>query len=198
MISVQEIPAAKLQPEPGELAARLQTKRDVTVAGVQEAQAAPEEAICCRFCWIKAPILRPAENTLDFGFGAFFSKDLTKNLDGCAEAFLFAVTLGLGVDRLLLRLAQVSQARHFITDALASALAEAACDQAEARIKGALSCKPRFSPGYGDLPLEMQKPLLNRLEARQRLGITLTQNLLMVPTKSITAIMGIYHENRHS
>ena len=39
---------------------------------------------------------------------------------------------------------------------------------------------------------------LNRLEARQRLGITLTQNLLMVPTKSITAIMGIYHENRHS
>lgn len=185
---IAEISASALQPNPRELAARLQAKG--TVSGTEECLAELQKVLSCRYCARRVPILRPAENTLDLGFGPFESKNLTKNLEGCREAFLFAVTLGIGVDRLLMRYSALSQSKHFIADALASSLAEAAGDLAEAQIKGALRCAPRFSPGYGDLPLALQGPLLNLLQG-QKIGITLTKNLLMVPTKSITAIMGI-------
>lgn len=190
MIRTGEIPAAELQPDLGELAARLQTKRELAAEGTESCLRELQKVLQCRYACARVPILRPAENMLDLGFGPFESRNLYKNLEGCGEVFLFAVTLGVGVDRLLMRLSAVSGARHFITDALASALAEAACDRLDAELKGELTCAPRFSPGYGDLPLELQKPLLNLLQA-QRIGIHLTENLLMVPTKSITAIMGI-------
>jgi cobalamin-dependent methionine synthase I len=78
-----------------------------------------------------------------------------------------------------------------VTDAIASALAESACDEAERLIFEDNSHTPRFSPGYGDLPLEIQKPLLSFLDAEKTVGITLSSSLLMTPTKSITAIAGI-------
>ncbi|MBR3258643.1 MAG: vitamin B12 dependent methionine synthase, partial [Eggerthellaceae bacterium] len=46
-------------------------------------------------------------------------------------------------------------------------------------------------PGYGDLPLEVQPDLLGLLDASRRLGITLSDSLLMSPTKSVTAIVGL-------
>jgi hypothetical protein len=185
---ITEISAHELHPDSHELAARLQAKG--AVAGTEECLQELRSVINCRYDFLRVPILRQGSSTLDLGFGPFESQNLTKSLEGCEEAFLFAVTLGIGVDRLLMRYSALSPTKHFITDALGSALAEAACDLAEARIKGTLCCTRRFSPGYGDLPLPLQKPLLSLLQG-QKLGITLTKNLLMVPTKSITAIMGI-------
>ena len=49
----------------------------------------------------------------------------------------------------------------------------------------------RYSPGYGDLPLSVQPALLDALDAGRRLGVTLTESLLMVPMKSVTAVVGI-------
>lgn len=181
-----EIPVSALCPDPREQAARLQSL--LPVEGSQKQLEELMQAVTCRYTALRVPIHR--QSGLELGFGAIHSRHLQKNLVGCEEAFLFAVTLGLGVDRYLNRCAALSGAKHFIADALASALAEAAAEEAEKRIKGSLCCNPRFSPGYGDLPLELQKPLLTLLEA-QKIGITLNQNLLMVPTKSITAIMGI-------
>ncbi len=178
-----------LHPAQGELRARLQIPKGAEIPHLQEELSALKRAVNCQWCAQRVPILWQGES-IDLGFGPIQSKNLSKNLSGCGEAFLFAVTLGLGVDRLLMRLSAQSGARHFIADGLASALAEAACDTAEAQIKGELTCKPRFSPGYGDLPLSVQQPLLQFLRADQ-IGITLTKNTLMVPTKSITAIMGI-------
>ena len=183
------IEAGALHPVRSELNARLQIQKGAEVPHLEEQLTALREAANCRWCAQRVPILWQGES-IDLGFGPIQSKKLAKNLSGCQEAFLFAVTLGLEVDRLLMRLSAQSGARHFITDALASALAEAACDTAEGQIKGELTCKPRFSPGYGDLPLSVQQPLLQFLRADQ-IGITLTKNTLMVPQKSITAIMGI-------
>ena len=122
------------------------------------------------------------------------SATLIKNLQGCREVFVFAVTLGLGVDRLLTQLSLVSPSKHFITDALASAMAEAAADKAEEIIKGTLACRPRFSPGFGDLSIELQPRILNLLNAQRLLGITTNNSLLMSPGKSVTAIMGIKND----
>lgn len=51
--------------------------------------------------------------------------------------------------------------------------------------------RPRFSPGYGDFPLDCQQRLLDSLEAGKRIGIKLTDSLLMMPSKSVTAVMGV-------
>jgi hypothetical protein len=140
----------------------------------------------CRFCDVKR-----TQNGIDLGFGEINSKNLMKNLGDCERAAVFAVTLGSEVDRLLIKLGKLMPSEQFVTDAIASALAESACDEAEKLIFEDNSHTPRFSPGYGDLPLEIQKPLLSFLDAEKTVGITLSSSLLMTPTKSITAIAGI-------
>ncbi len=187
---IRSIDAQLLCPDPLELKARLQSR--IPVEGTEKYQDGLRKTIRCRYAVRRVPILRDGTR-LDLGFGFFESQSLSKRLADCKEAFVFAVTLGLEVDRLLMRLSATDLTGHFITDAYASALADAACDFAEKEIRGGLPCIPRYSPGYGDFSLDLQKPLLDFLQATQ-LGITLTKNRLMVPTKSITAVMGIQDE----
>jgi hypothetical protein len=175
---------------PREAALRLGCPAD-TVAIAEDCLSELKKAVLCRYAYCRLPIAHPREGVTDLGFGELASRDLEKNLVNCQEAFLLAVTLGAGVDRLLLRLSRLSPARHFVTDALASALAEAACDRAEAIATQGIPCRPRYSPGYGDLPLAVQEPLLTTLDAPRRCGITIGDALIMSPSKSITAIIGI-------
>ena len=104
---------------------------------------------------------------------------------------MFAVTLGSAVDRLLLKYSRISPASAFIADALSSAYAEAAADRAQEILDTMAKTKVRFSPGYGDLPLEIQPDILEMINAGKLLSITLTDSLLMKPQKTITAIAGI-------
>jgi len=82
-----------------------------------------------------------------------------------------------------------------IADACASALVEGYADLCQKEIEGNL--KPnqtltfRFAPGYGDLPLSTNKMILEELKAEKRIGIHLTETMLMTPRKSIVAILGI-------
>lgn len=119
------------------------------------------------------------------------SAGLCKNLGCTDEAFLIAVTLGSEVDAYLYRLGIISGAERFAADASASALAEALMELADRELSVGKSCRPRFSPGYGDFSLEYQKALLGRVNAEVLLGIRLTDTSFMIPSKSITAIMGI-------
>ncbi|MBQ4064466.1 MAG: Vitamin B12 dependent methionine synthase activation subunit [Clostridia bacterium] len=176
--------------DPREAALRLGCPAD-TVAIADECLAELKEALLCRYAYCRLPVTHPQDGITDLGFGTLPSSDLIKNLQDCHEAFLLAVTLGTGVDRLLLRLSRLSPARHFVTDALASALAEAACDLAEEVITGGIPCRPRYSPGYGDLSLAVQPAILQTLNAEKLLGITMSDTLLMSPTKTITCIIGI-------
>ena len=57
--------------------------------------------------------------------------------------------------------------------------------------KNGSTLTPRFSPGYGDLSLDLQTDLIRITEAQKHIGITLSENLIMIPTKSVTAIIGI-------
>lgn len=175
---------------PREAALRLGCPPD-TVAIAEDCLTELKKAILCRYAYCRLPITHPREGVTDLGFGELASRDLEKNLVNCREAFLLAVTLGAGVDRLLLRLSRLSPARHFVTDALASALAEAACDRAETVATQGIPCRPRYSPGYGDLSLSVQGSLLTTLDASRRCGITIGDTLIMSPSKSITAIIGI-------
>lgn len=190
-IIFRSLPADELILNDIETAARLKTRKGYTDEVIEACRKRLIETADCRFCAVKAGIRYPDENLIDMGFGEFISKDLYTNLSGAKEAYIFAVTVGISVDRLLSRLYYTSPAEHFITDALASALAEAATDRTEEILKEGINCRRRFSPGYGDLPLELQPQVLQAVNAGRLLGITLSKALLMTPKKSITAIMGI-------
>lgn len=187
----------RLPTNQAEISRRLQMPRLYTAEQIRRCSDRLDEVMLFRYAYTRTPVDFPDEGVCRFDFATVRSRDLYRNLHGCREAFVFAVTLGMGVDRLLYRLRLTSQAEEFITDALASAAAETLCERAnealrsEAAFLGEAALRPRFSPGYGDVELSVQKPLLQRLQAEKTLGIALNRAYLMTPTKSVTAIAGI-------
>ncbi len=125
------------------------------------------------------------------------SQALARNLRGCDQAVLMGVTLGVETDRLIYRLETSAVGEAVITDACAAAVVEAVCDevcsdiQLEAKARGHLS-RPRFSPGFADFTLDYQKKLLDVLQLPRRIGVTLTDGGMMTPSKSVTAVVGLY------
>ncbi len=174
-----------------ELAARLKTKKGYTDNTITKCEQELRKVVQCRYSAARVKASYPREGFVDLGFGEFRSFDLYHNLSGAKEAFIFAVTIGMGVDRHLMKLYSLSAAEHFISDGIASALVEAACDRVNGILADGLDCCKRFSPGYGDFPLEFQPKVLETVNAGRLLGITLSNSLLMTPKKSITAVMGI-------
>ena len=124
-------------------------------------------------------------------------RDIAQHLHDASEVVLVAATLGVEVDRELRRLSLTDPLGQVVFDAAATACIERLVDEVEAGIRTdaaerGLYCSWRFSPGYGDLPLSVQPSLLAALNATRRLGITLTPSNLMVPTKSVTAVVGLH------
>ncbi len=135
---------------------------------------------------------------LDLGFTKIKSKSLAKNLGGCDKAFLFAATMGTNLDRLINRKLITSPAEALILDSIGSAAIEGVCNSVCNTLKDiAMSeLKPRFSPGYGDLDIAFQKTLALVLDTHRKIGLTLTDGMMMTPTKSVTAIVGIQNQEK--
>lgn len=124
------------------------------------------------------------------------STSLAAHLANCTEAALFAATLGAAVDREMSRLTSKSLYEATVFDACANAFIEAVCDKRcdefANSLKGDnLHTTPRFSPGYGDLPIDSQRLFFALLRPERRLGITLSNALTLIPVKSVTAFIGI-------
>lgn len=116
------------------------------------------------------------------------SEDLCKNLTGCREAVVFAATLGPEVDRLIKKYAIKDMSKAVVMQACAAAKLEAYCDSIQSKLG---YFRMRFSPGYGDFSLEYQKEILALLDSSKRIGLSMTEASMLVPTKSVTAIIGI-------
>lgn len=144
--------------------------------------------------------IREAENKLAYKvcYGefpvSFFdlvdSKDLKKHLESCDKVILFAATVGIGIDRLIARYASISPTKSLLFQAIGAERIEALCDEFNSEF-----CGSRFSPGYGDLPLEFQKEIFKVLDCPKRIGLTLNESMLMSPSKSVTAIIGAKNED---
>ncbi len=130
--------------------------------------------------------------------GAFLtrSRDLFRNLDGCTEAVLFACTLGSEADRLIRRSLIRSVADAAVYQAACTSLVEELADGVnekiaqDAKARG-MKARPRYSPGYGDCALDVQKDFFRLLELPKKLGLSLNAALLMVPEKTVTAFVGL-------
>lgn len=129
--------------------------------------------------------------TLDCGV-RLNSRGLAAHLKGCDEVLLLAATLGSRVDVAIRRIALQSVAEGAAAQAVAASLIESYCDQIQSKVDtGALSQRPRFSPGYGDWKLEEQRLLFSVLDCSKAIGLTLTDGLMMAPSKSVTAVIGL-------
>lgn len=129
------------------------------------------------------------------------SVSIKRHLAECDKAVLMAVTLGVGVDELIRRTQITDMATAVIIDAGASVLVEQAADELSKEISRKISetaedtvnvhMTPRFSPGYGDWPITEQSRIVRILDASKQIGLNVTKDSLMVPRKSITAVIGI-------
>ena len=125
-------------------------------------------------------------------------KDIASLLKECSRCILLTVTIGGTVDRILRR-AQISDmADAVLLDFCASNAAEDLCgrihsDLEEEYEKKGLYLTDRFSPGYGDLPIGLQSEICRVLQTDKRLGLTVNSGNMLIPSKSITAVIGISH-----
>ena len=126
-------------------------------------------------------------------------EDIRCHLAGCTRLILLAATLGISADRLIMKAEIGNLPDALIMDACGSTLIEKYCRELESGLRS--SCKRkgrfltgRFSPGYGDLPLEVQPEMLEVLDARRRIGLTVVESGIMLPRKSMTAVLGISEE----
>ncbi len=154
-----------------------------------------EKRIRPKHTWRAVPIRQEAEGILLVGTALLLTGRMAKRmLSECHTAVLMACTLGAEYDAMARSTEARDMARAVMLDACAGAWVEQGCDEAEAEIAARFPgsfLTDRFSPGYGDLPLDAQRTLLAALDAERRLGITLTDSLLMIPAKSVTAILGV-------
>lgn len=148
-----------------------------------------------RYVWRVFPLSLQEEKLALEGSGLSLTGTLAKRmLADCSQAVLLVCTLGAGFESLLRAEQARSMARAAMLDACGSAWVEAGCDAAEAEISArfpGLHRTDRFSPGYGDLPLAVQRDVCTLLDASRRLGVQVTDRFLMNPSKSVTAVIGL-------
>ena len=130
-------------------------------------------------------------------------QDVPALLKDCGRVILMAATLGIETERLL----RQSQVRNMgvavILDAAASAAIENVCDNLCARLAAQFAPQhltDRFSPGYGDFPFAQQREFFAVLDITRQIGVSLSESGLMIPQKSVTALIGVAdrpQEHRH-
>ena len=123
-------------------------------------------------------------------------KDIVGLLASGARCALMAATLGSEIDSMMASLSRTSMAEAVVFDACATAAVEGVCDRVEeeiadyAREQGRY-ITARFSPGYGDLPIEVQPACARLLDSHRQIGVSITESCMLVPSKSVTALIGV-------
>lgn len=136
------------------------------------------------------------DSELQIGNLVIKSDKLYKNLSGCHQVVLLAITLGIDVDRRMRQLEIQDISKAIVFQACATVYLEEQCDALQEEIAKQMAedgnyLRPRFSPGYGDFSVLQQKEILDMLQATKYTGISLTEGYMLTPTKSVTAVIGL-------
>lgn len=151
-----------------------------------------------KVCYKESTII-PNKEFLDFDFIKISSKDLFKNMKECHQCIIFASTIGIEIDRLINKYSKLQPSKALILQAIGAERIECLCNKFNQDIKNIylqknMLTRPRFSPGYGDLSINVQKDIFDYLNCSKHIGIMLNNSLSMSPTKSVTAFIGLYNE----
>lgn len=148
------------------------------------------EKVTPSFCW-KTADKSECEHII-------IGSDIKNHLKDSEKIILFAATLGAAADRII-RSAEISDMAYaVIADSYASALIEDYCDRCEHEMRERTGGNYtfRYSPGYGDYPISVQKEFIRYLSADKLIGLTATENHILIPRKSVTAVIGITEKPR--
>ena len=125
------------------------------------------------------------------------SRQVAGLLNASAYAVCFAATVGMELEEAVSdRMRSGDMLMATMLDAIGSETADAAADELHWKIltrradAAGCSVTARFSPGYGDWPLTVQKDLI-RVCGGALIGITVTPSSLMIPRKSVSAVLGL-------
>ncbi len=124
-------------------------------------------------------------------------REIAEHLQGCSTAVMFAATLSLSTDMLISQAQAKDMAAGVVLDCCATAAIEKLSEMVETEIKSAYPGRyftTKYSPGYGDFPIELQKGFLDTLNAQKLIGLYTNEACLLVPIKSVTAIIGVGDE----
>jgi len=117
-------------------------------------------------------------------------------LHGCGSCVIFCATIGSGVDALIRKWEIKNITFAAMLDACGSSAVERLCDSVEKALSDEYSASglfltDRFSPGYGDLPINLQRDFCSVLDTSRRIGVAVGSGDVMAPVKSVTALIGI-------
>lgn len=134
------------------------------------------------------------DNKIAFADLDFTSVDLTRNLENCSKVYIFAATIGPKVDACIRKANATDTVKAAVLQSCGAMFIEKVVDYVNDHIKKeaaacGLKTKPRYSPGYGDVSLSIQKDFF-RLLPCSKIGLTLMDTLIMSPEKSVTAFIG--------
>lgn len=129
----------------------------------------------------------------DFGAFSVRSRALSENLASAKKVILFVASVGARIDRLIEKYERISPLRALMVSAIGSERVEALADafSRDMEKKYGMSALKRFSPGYSDLPLDVQRDIFTCLAPEKDMGLYLGDSLLMTPTKSVSAFLGL-------
>ena len=123
-------------------------------------------------------------------------KDIRDHLESCRDVYLLCATAGVELDKRIRRWMITEPDAGVVLDACGIQAVEQIADMAEREIEKAVQAEGknitwRFSPGYGDMPLELQRDFIRVLDTYRKIGVSLSESFLMIPSKSVTAVIGV-------
>jgi hypothetical protein len=122
------------------------------------------------------------------------SKILDNYFKDSNKVIILVCTLGIIVEKYLKKMEITDKSKLFIADAILSSIIETYQDDIIVKLaEDYPDCflTSGFAPGYPDLDISFQKEIFRLLQIPKRLGINLTEDYLMIPRKSSTALVGI-------
>lgn len=151
-----------------------------------------EGAFCAKACYLQMSL----SDFFSSVVSATKSHSIKTALLGCEEVIVFTATVGLEIDRLIRRYLRISPTKALLFQSLGTERIEAVCDLFCEKLmlgfnKKNVELKPRFSAGYGDFSIEAQREFFALLDVSKHIGVSLTESLMMIPTKSVSALVGI-------
>lgn len=142
-------------------------------------------------CYDEFPVSFSAGSVI-FPFATVPSISLSRHLSGYERAVIFAGTVGIGLDRLILKNSRISPSYALAFQAIGAerieALCNVFCDDLKSR---KTQTSTRFSPGFLDFTLDFQREIFKVLDCNRKIGLSLNSALLMSPSKSVTAVIGV-------
>ncbi|KAB3532542.1 hypothetical protein F8154_11755 [Alkaliphilus pronyensis] len=128
-----------------------------------------------------------------------FGNDIYRHLNNSEKCILIAATLGIDFERAIIYNSKINITKALILDACGTALIEGVLDEIEMELLNSsitkdLQLTGRYSPGYGDFPIESQRDMALLLNTERCIGVTVSPSHILIPRKSVTAVIGLYKD----